>query len=64
VSAFGALVTCNLCEAEGKRFVIPAEGPFWMQKIEDHTRVHHEEHQAALARGEEYVPVNPSPMGG
>lgn len=64
MTAFGPLATCNLCTAEGGRFVIPADEDTWFQRMDDHTRQAHPDHIALLARGETYVPAIPSPMGG
>ena len=47
---------CNLCKAENREFKIRGDGD-WLSLMEAHTRLAHPEHQAALDRGEEYVPV-------
>jgi hypothetical protein len=48
---------CNLCIAEGREFGVDAHDPSWMKTMEQHTRLKHPEHQAALEAGEKYEPV-------
>jgi hypothetical protein len=48
---------CNLCLAEGRQFEVDAHDPQWMNTMEQHTRLKHPEHQAALDAGEKYEPV-------
>ena len=47
----------NLCRAEGVSTMFDPESPTFAADAESHTAMVHPEHNAALARGERYVPV-------
>jgi hypothetical protein len=51
---------CNLCRAEGRVYEIVAEDG-WTESMQKHTEAEHPEHEAALRRGETYVPVEVEP---
>jgi hypothetical protein len=52
---------CNLCRAEGDTFEVNAEDPDFMDRMQKHTHLRHPEHEAALRRGENYIPVEVAP---
>lgn len=52
---------CNLCRAVGDTYQIAADNDEWFKMMDLHTRLRHPEHVAALARGEEYIPVEVAP---
>jgi hypothetical protein len=53
-------VWCNLCRAEGRTFEIPITDDA-LQVMHQHSRMEHAEHEAALDRGETYIPVEVQP---
>jgi hypothetical protein len=56
VDPVSEIAWCNLCRAEGKVFVITADDE-WTGVMQKHSDEVHPEHEAALRRGEPYVPV-------
>lgn len=52
---------CNLCRAEGDTFEVDASQDDWLIQMHKHSNLRHPEHEAALRRGEEYVPVEVAP---
>lgn len=62
--AFGRPQTvawCNLCRSAGDTFEVNAEDPDFMNLMQKHTHLRHPEHEAALRRGETYIPVEVAP---
>lgn len=57
----GRVAWCNLCRARGDTFQLDALQPEWMADMDIHTRLRHPEHDAALRRGEPYLPVEVDP---
>ena len=51
----------NLCRAVGKEFALRGDSASWMAEMQKHTELRHPEHEAALRRGETYVPVEVAP---
>lgn len=52
---------CNLCRAVGDTFEMDATDDEWLGLMQKHTELRHPEHEAALRRGEEYIPVEVEP---